>query len=91
LSTVQEYINGKAGVTLDARQSIWALRYLAALTDPDMDSHLRHKARVYKEWRGPGRKVVFQWADNLVYPMSSQDRAALREHVFSLLEQMLPA
>ena len=91
MSTAQDYIHDQVGVILDARQSIWALRYLAALTDPDQDSHLRHKARVYKEWRGHGRKLVFQWADNLVYPMSADDRAALREQVFSLLERGLPA
>lgn len=91
MSTVQEYIQDQAGITLDARQSVWALRYIAALTDPDMDSHLRHKARVYKEWRGPGRKLVFQWADNLVYPMAQADRSQFRDHVFGLLEQALPA
>ena len=89
MSSVQEYINDQAGIILDAQQVIWALRYLAALTDPDQDSHLRHKARVYKEWRGRGRKVVFQWADNLVYPMPATERAQFRDYVFDLLEQAL--
>lgn len=90
MSTVlQERIEHEAGVTLNAAQVVWTLRYLAALTDPDTDSRVRHKGRVYKQWRGPGRKATFRWADQLVYPMHECERGHLRDQVFELLEELL--
>lgn len=89
MSAVQERIESEAGVNLNAEQVVWTLRYLAALTDPETDSRVRHKGRVYRQWRGPGRKATFRWADNLVYPMPESEREHLRDQVFELLEQLL--
>lgn len=86
-----EELNDQAGITLNREQVIWSLRYLAALTDPDNDSHLRHKSKVYREWRGTGRARVFEWADGLVYAMTVEHRGSLRDYIFELLAEYLPS
>lgn len=85
---VQELMHD-AGIELNADQTIWALRYLAAITDPDTHSREKHKSRIYKEWRGAGRKFVFRWAEGVADGMQDR-REVFRDYIFELLAEAIP-